>query len=264
MSRRGHSALGQKALATESRAAGRPMTDHVSRRNFMKIAGVGTAATAALPGAVAAQEIQTQARVDANTTVWQFFTVPEAEFVMAATARLIPADEDWGGAAEASVVNYIDRQLASPYGHGARLYLDPPWKQGTPQQGYQYPFTPAQIYRLSLAALEERVPKASNGRRFIGLEGPAQDELLKALETGRFDLGEVPGPLFFETLLTNTVEGFFADPIYGGNQDLIGWRMIGFPGPYASYIELVDRHGIAYDRQPISMAERALLHAHAE
>ena len=51
-----------------------------------------------------------------------------------------------------------------------------------------------------------------------------------------------------------TLEGYFSDPAYGGNRDMIGWRMVGFPGAYAQYVELVDVHDLAYSRAPISIA----------
>ena len=47
---------------------------------------------------------------------------------------------------------------------------------------------------------------------------------------------------FFELLLKNTQEGFFADPIYGGNRDMVGWKMIGFPGARYDYRDWVERH----------------------
>jgi gluconate 2-dehydrogenase gamma chain len=53
---------------------------------------------------------------------------------------------------------------------------------------------------------------------------------LKRLEAGGKDLAGVPGDLFFEHLWEVTLEGYFSDPVYGGNRGLISWRMIGFPG----------------------------------
>ena len=52
-----------------------------------------------------------------------------------------------------------------------------------------------------------------------------------------------------------TIEGFFSDPVYGGNRDMVAWEMIGFPGAYASYYHLVDQHGMDYHRKPMSLAE---------
>jgi gluconate 2-dehydrogenase gamma chain len=85
---------------------------------------------------------------------------------------------------------------------------------------------------------------------------------LKRLEAGGKDLAGVPGDLFFEHLWEVTLEGYFSDPVYGGNRGLISWRMIGFPGAYASYYDLVDQHGIKIDREPMSLAEDVHGHIH--
>ena len=58
----------------------------------------------------------------------------------------------------------------------------------------------------------------------------------------------MPSDVFFAHLWESTVEGFFSDPVYGGNRNMVAWRMIGFPGAYASYYDLVDQHGITIDR----------------
>jgi gluconate 2-dehydrogenase gamma chain len=89
-----------------------------------------------------------------------------------------------------------------------------------------------------------------------------QDNYLKSLEAGGKDLGGVPSDVLFAHLLECTLEGFFSDPVYGGNRDMVSWRMIGFPGAYASYYDLVDQHGIKIDRPPMSLAESANGHIH--
>jgi len=57
------------------------------------------------------------------------------------------------------------------------------------------------------------------------------------------------------------VEGFFSDPIYGGNKNKIAWKMIGFPGAYADYYDLIDKHGVEFHREPLSIADRPSLHS---
>jgi gluconate 2-dehydrogenase gamma chain len=74
----------------------------------------------------------------------------------------------------------------------------------------------------------------------------------------------VPSEEFFAHLWQLTVEGFFSDPVYGGNHDMVSWRMIGFPGAYASYYDLVDQYGIKLDRPPLSLAESADGHIHTD
>ena len=191
-------------------------------------------------------------------TTYLFFNSDEAAFIEAAVARLIPKDEQWGGAVEAGVPNYLDKQLAGAWGAGERLYRSGPWRPGTLSQGYQLPFTPAELFRTALAAiLNEHSPK-----RFADLSEDQQDEYLKKLEKGGSDLNGVPSETFFAHLWQGTLEGFFSDPVYGGNRDMLSWRMIGFPGAYSSYYDLVDKHGIVIDRAPMSLAQDAGGHMH--
>jgi gluconate 2-dehydrogenase gamma chain len=186
-----------------------------------------------------------------------FLNRGEAAFIESAVARLIPADS-WPGALEAGVPNFIDKQLAGAWGTGERLYRSGPWRPGTPSQGYQLPFTPAELFRTALAAINKDLEHA--GTPFSTMHSAQQDAYLRRLETGDKDLGGVPSGVFFEHLWQCTLEGFFSDPVYGGNRNMAAWRMIGFPGAYASYYELVDQHGIKVDRAPTSLAEDA--HGH--
>lgn len=191
-----------------------------------------------------------------------FFTPEEAQFVSAAVDRLIPADEQWGGALAADVPTYIDRQLAGPYGSGARMYLKGPWDpDATPQQGYQLRHSPADLYRTGIDETRNAVRQGYANREFWSLADEEKDRVLTALEHGDLELASVPGAVFFETLLANTIEGFLSDPVYGGNKDMIGWRMVGFPGAYAQYAGLVDKHNLRFTRPPISIAN-ANIHEH--
>lgn len=176
--------------------------------------------------------------------------------IEAAVAHLIPADESGPGALEAHVPAYIDRQLAGAWGAGERLYRSGPWQAGKPGQGYQLPFTPAELFRNALRTIAADLAKSNRGK-FSRLDPQQQDAYLGALENESRDLGGVPSDVFFQVLLDMTVEGFFADPVYGGNNDMIGWKLIGFPGAYANYYEFVDQHGIAFTRPPISLAQDA-------
>ena len=149
-------------------------------------------------------------------------------------------------------------QLGGGWGAGERLYRSGPWQSGTPSQGYQLPFTPAELFRTALAAINGELSKA--GTPFAQMSADQQDTYLARLEVGGKNLGGVPSDVFFSHLWDCTVEGLFSDPVYGGNRDMVAWRMIGFPGAYASYYELVDQHGIKLDRAPMSLAEDAQGH----
>jgi gluconate 2-dehydrogenase gamma chain len=193
-------------------------------------------------------------------SAFQFFTPEEAAFIEAAVDRLIPPEPEWPGAREAGVPNYIDLQLAGPFGQGDRLYLAGPIKPGTPSQGYQLGLTPAQVYKTSLGAILRRSQEA--GSSFVQASHEEQDNFLQRLEAGQLDLDGVPSAIFFETLFANTIEGFFSDPAYGGNRDKVGWRMVGFPGVYAAYLGVYTQHGLRYEREPLSMADAHRVYGH--
>jgi gluconate 2-dehydrogenase gamma chain len=213
---------------------------------------------AATPGLDASPSDTARAAPTAPPTIYVFFNREEAAFIESAVARLIPADINWPGALEAGVPNFIDKQLVCAWGAGERLYRSGPWRPGTPTQGYQLPFTPAELFHTALAAIDKDL--ASAGTPFSTMDSEQQDAYLRRLETGEKDLGGVPSAVFFDHLWQCTLEGFFSDPVYGGNRDMTAWRMVGFPGAYASYYELVDQHGIKIHRAPRSLAEDA--HSH--
>jgi gluconate 2-dehydrogenase gamma chain len=242
----------------------------ISRRGLFQNAGaVGAAALtpnilakAAEPATVELAQAATPAATQPTTAApisYTFFNAAEAAFMEAAVARLIPADETWGGALEAGATNYIDKQLAGAWGAGERLYRSGPWSKGMPNQGYQLPLTPAEEFRAAIGAINKslRTP-------FAKMSPQDQDAYLKSLETGDQDLGGVPAGVFFADLWQMTVEGYFSDPVYGGNRDMVAWRMIGFPGAYASYYDLVEKHGMRFDRPPMSLAEDAQGHIHPD
>ncbi len=182
---------------------------------------------------------------------WFFLTDEEASFLEAAVDILIPADEFPSGS-EAGVVDYIDMQLATGWGEGEGLYLEGPFESGEPEQGYQLGMAPAELYRQAIAALRSDAGEGG----FEGLQLSVREQWIKELSEGSRDAGLVPGKTFFDHLYQNTLEGYFADPVYNGNQDMAGWKMIGFPGAHAYYLTEVDRYNMAYERPPASVAQR--------
>jgi gluconate 2-dehydrogenase gamma chain len=188
---------------------------------------------------------------------WMFFTAEEAALVEGVVDRLIPADELGPGGKEAGCALFIDRQLAGPYGRGDGLYLRPPFMPGTATQGYQSPDAPAARYRKGLRAMNEHVKAAFAGQSFVALSVQDQDRILTGLESGSLSLAGIDGAQFFALLLQNTQEGFFADPVYGGNHDMIGWKLVGFPGARYDYREWVERHNEPYSLAPVSIMGRS-------
>jgi gluconate 2-dehydrogenase gamma chain len=188
----------------------------------------------------------------------------EARFLDSAVARLIPADDLGPGAREADVVVFLDRQLASVWGAHGRNYRMGPWQEGTPQQGFQSPLTPQEIYRAGIADADAHCLK-QHGRIFAFLTAAVQDAVLRDMESGAADFESVSSRLFFAMLLRNVIEGFFADPMYGGNRDKIGWRLIGFPGvASADYPEHQARYNVAYRVGPVSILDIEQQRAHVD
>jgi len=127
-----------------------------------------------------------------------------------------------------------------------------PWRQGTEQQGWQSRFSPAQLYRAAIAGIDAEAQKRQQ-KTFSQLDASAQDALLTQLEKGEMSLPGIDVKTFFELLVQNTIEGFLADPLYGGNRDFIGWKLIGFPGPRYNYVAEIDQYGRKYDMPYVSI-----------
>jgi gluconate 2-dehydrogenase gamma chain len=250
------------------------MMEKLTRRTFFKAAGATAAALSAKAGALAddapphgpgagaaGAQAAAQPGSPPSPAHYIFFRPDEARFIEAATARLIPLDANGPGALEAGVPSYIDRQMGGAWGAGERLYRNGPWQPGVPGQGYQLPFTPAEVFRNSIRAINDDLQRRRS-TSFDKLPGNEQDAYLESLQTGQQSLNGVPAHTFFESLLALTIEGFFSDPIYGGNKDMAAWKMIGFPGAYASFYHLVDQHGVLFTRPPISIGEdnRRMIH----
>lgn len=186
----------------------------------------------------------------------RFFTAAERDCVDALVGRLIPADELGPGAREAGVVAFIDNQLAGQFGRGERWYMKGPFAEGLETQGYQGALPPAGLYRAALAALDAHCREHFEGRAFADLAEDEQDGILKQIEEGELELGEVSASAFFGLLRENTIEGFFCDPIYGGNRDMAGWRLVGFPGARYDYRDHLDHNGAAIPIEPVGLAGR--------
>lgn len=186
---------------------------------------------------------------------WYFFTPDEARTVGAIAERLIPADDLSMSGKDAGCVEFIDRQLAGSFGSFERLYMRGPFQQGTPEQGDQSPLVPRERYRQGLAALDAW-SRANHEKSFAELPDTTRDAILSGLEGGKIALPGFDGRLLFETILANAMEGFFADPIYGGNRDMVSWKMLGFPGARYDYRDYVERHNEKLDLPPLSIAGR--------
>jgi gluconate 2-dehydrogenase gamma chain len=152
---------------------------------------------------------------------YMFFTEREASTVSAMAERIIPADSTGPGATDADVIVYIDRALA---GYGRNLQ---------------------RLYRRGVIAINRLAGENSAGKTFFELPIAKQNELLTRLadwlfSTTRADIGVRPEGWtllaeFFGAVRLHTIEGMFCDPMYGGNRDCLGWKLIGFPGAQWGY-----------------------------
>jgi gluconate 2-dehydrogenase gamma chain len=205
--------------------------------------GAGAAATTALvPGALAQTSIQDASRAAEHAAMTPamstmaamgerhgaFFNDDDARTVAAFAERLMPGAPGKPGATDADVLNYIDLALAGAY------------------QDQQY------FYRCGLVQLDTHCSKAY-GKPFRNLAPAQQDETILTLEQGKAPEFVWPNAkAFFETLRTHTMEGMFADPVYGGNKNFAGWRLVGFPGAQPIFTEEDMHSSQTFTRVPIT------------
>jgi len=188
---------------------------------------------------------------------WLFFTPDEGRSIEALADRIIPPDPETPGGKDSGCAVFVDRQLAGPYGHQDGLYVRPPFLKGTKSQGRQSEKGPAQEYREGLAALDKACKAQLGGKAFFDLSDADRDRVLTGLENGEFKLDGVDGKAFVEQVIRDVQMGFFADPIYGGNRDMVAWKMIGYPGARYNYLDWVSRHNEKFPLPPVSMTGRA-------
>lgn len=204
------------------------------RREFLTVPAAAMGGT--LLYTLAGEPVRLQAQ-DATVKVpLRFFTAEEARVVTAACARIFPSDASGPGATEAGVVIFIDRQLAGPYGRDKYRYTKGPFVESYPEHGYQSKESPREVYRSGIKTLGD----------FAGLSLADQDAKLRSIEKSRF----------FQLLRTHTIEGMFSDPMHGGNAGLIGWQLVGYPGPQMSYRNEIDKHfGQPWRPKPASLEQ---------
>jgi gluconate 2-dehydrogenase gamma chain len=232
----------------------------IPRRKFLVGAGLaGAAATTGLAQPAPA-EAQTQAAaVPAGATPQAepvlYLNETEHAFVVAAVDTMIPADELSPSGSQCGCDIYIDRQLASAWGGGAKTYRSGPFLKGKPEQGYQLSLTPAEFISAGIAAANGWSRKTYNVD-FDRLDLDKRIEALKAMQEGKAEFVNFSSRAFFARLLTLTMEGFFGDPAYGGNRNMASWKMLGFPGLPATYANVVEEYrDKRYSAQPKSMAD---------
>jgi gluconate 2-dehydrogenase gamma chain len=192
-----------------------------------------------------------------------YLTGAEVRFLEAAVERLIPTDELGPGGRDAGVACYIDRQLCSVWGTHGRNYRSGPWLDGTPEQGFQSRLTPQEIYRIGIREINDYC-RARHEKLFEHLPPATQDQVLQALEKGQVELPSLSSKLFFDLLWRNTEEGYFSDPMYGGNRGKVGWKLLGFPGVSSSAYNAHLDNPEPYRVEPVSILDIELKQAQVD
>ena len=209
---------------------------------------------------------------------FSFFVPYQAAIIQAAAARLIPTDELGPGATEADVASFIDRQLFAELtfrGYRGWQYMLGPFLPGETTQGDQSGLPMRDRFRLGIQGMDSHAQQVY-GRGFAELAPEEQDRILVDLEAGIPEdfptVGVVTGggdEVFveaaeraiagargwFDLLLAYTFAGFFADPVQGGNRDMVGWKLIGFPGAHVGYADRILNYGEPFDGPYISLAQ---------
>jgi gluconate 2-dehydrogenase gamma chain len=231
-----------------------------SRRTFLKVASAGVAGAVVGGAATYAATVELRPASPAPPSPvahlpLRFFNDAQALVITAMAERMFPRDETGPGATDVHVLNCIDGRLVSAWGFGTKTYRQGPFL--APQDsghGLQTPMTPRDIYKDALEALDMYCQRQF-GMSFDQLQSSQQDDVLHALEHGTVDTFTTIGAAqFFAIFRQNVLEGLFADPLYGGNYNLLGWKWIGFPGDpmvYGDpYGKLIDKFNTPYTVEP--------------
>jgi gluconate 2-dehydrogenase gamma chain len=234
----------------------------IGRREFLtSVTVAGAASAAALTPDTSAAQTPAQAAPAAQhvseAAGYTYLKPSEQAFVEALADHMIPKDELTASGTELGIATYIDRALAGAWGKGDRLYNQGPWLPGTANQGYQLPLTPAELYRAGVEGSDIYCRK-TYGKVFARCAADQKEAFLKDLSAGKITLaGGLPGRAFFTMFYENVMEGLFADPIYGGNKDKAGWKMIGFPGVLANNAENIKKYsdGKKFTADPVSISD---------
>jgi gluconate 2-dehydrogenase gamma chain len=231
----------------------------INRRDFLKgtLAGGAVATTAAVGFTpTQAQAQQKPAAAAPENPGYSFLNLEEAAFVEAVVDHMVPADQYSPKGTDMGINIYIDRSLAGGWGKGDRLYMQGPWKVGHPNQGYQLPLKPSELYRAGIAATNAYCKKTYS-KTFDQLPEAQKQEVLVGLQGGKINFeGGLPARTFFGTMYQTVIEGMYSDPIYGGNRNKAGWKMIGFPGVVAVHAQNIEKfRDKKYTVEPLSIAD---------
>jgi gluconate 2-dehydrogenase gamma chain len=234
----------------EEKHSERPPSD--SRRRFLRYSGaaVGGVVVGGLLGRTltdgfrktpeAPAPVEAQPVEDFNQAP-MFFTQAQLQITEAATERIFPKDETGPGASELGVAFFIDHQMSSPWGVNAREYRMGPFVKGEVTQGDYQSIRRHELFTMGLQAMEEASQKKYS-KPFIDLADEEKNAILTMMEKGEIMVvNGITGKTFFNLLRRLTIEGVYSDPLYGGNKNMLGWKMRKYPGNQMSYTEIMEK-----------------------
>ena len=221
------------------------------RRSFLKkaagLAGAASLVPAPVSSSVATAAAPPSEADSASSVPYQSLSADEATFIEALVNVMCPADEHSPNGVDCGLATYIDLQLAGPYGKGAGLYRQGPFRSGKLELGWQIPLTPEEFCKAGIAAADAACVR-QHGKSFAELSPTDADEFLKAVQADRVRDEAVSLSLWFNDVIYRLfVEACFADPMYGGNRHAVFWKMIGYPGlPATHTLDVVRYRGKPY------------------
>ncbi|WP_282937856.1 gluconate 2-dehydrogenase subunit 3 family protein [Paenibacillus sp. RC67] len=182
-----------------------------------------------------------------------YFNQEQFQIVEAATERLFPKNAQGPGAKDMGVAFFIDHQLAGEWGTNGREYMSGPFFVGEKTQGYQGHLKRREIFDIALTELQN-YSNQKYSKNYADLAAAEQDAVLKAFETDEVKLTTISASGFFKTLFSSTMEGVYADPLYGGNSNMDGWKMKNFPGNQMSFDQIIEKDEFV-KMQPVSLRD---------
>lgn len=247
----------------------------MNRRKFIKNTGMvaGGVVGGSLLGGLLTNQFQTKPETqtggESSTSLQEarmFFSRKEDFNILeAATERIFPKDDNGPGAIELGVPYFIDKQLAGSWGVNSKAYMKDPFRQNKQVQDYEKmdgnqsqqgpdsetapPFpTPRYQTRLNRGDVFihglrkiDKVSQEKFGEKFVDADEDQQTEVLQVFENGEIKMKGVSSVTFFNLLLQTTIEGAYADPLYGGNKNMQGWKMKEYPGPRLGYLNEIEK-----------------------
>lgn len=169
----------------------------MNRRSFLQTGAAGFGSILLMPSCIH------------QSSPYKFFTGEEGACLIALCEQIIPADQYGGGATEAGVIHYIDRQLLAIFDYDQL------------------------IYQMGLEALQQSCLQV-HGKRFQTLAWDTQFQVVKSMESN--DLAkdcwlDLDPKSFLNLVISHTMQGFYGPPRHGGNKNYMSYKMMGFDFP---------------------------------